>query len=170
MRQLRSRMSSEPRRASKIIVESHQAFPFLSRQSAPTRVSSLVRYIRSRCAKTRLFSAARRRRGRRATKRVRPRRFRNIERAETLCRVRVGSLSSEKTRSLDLLERVQLVCRFSSLPTSGSRDSRRDVFPRRPSPCRSRIRTILPDARQTCPDPLLRFRSCSRSRFSMATT
>lgn len=30
---------------------------FLSRQSAPTRVSSLVRYIRSRCAKTRLFSA-----------------------------------------------------------------------------------------------------------------
>lgn len=32
-----------------------------------------------------------------------------------------------------------------------------DVSPRRPSPCRSRIRTILPDRRQIRPDPALPF-------------
>lgn len=149
------------------LVESHRAFPFLSRQSAPTRVSSLVRYIRSRCAKTRLFSAVEGAEADGATKRVRPRRFRNIERAETLCRVRVGSPDSEKTRSLDLLERVQLV----SLPSRlWDCDPRRDVFPHRPSPCRSRIRAIPPDARQIRPDPLLCPRPCSRSRFSTPTT
>ncbi|KAL0107008.1 hypothetical protein PUN28_015510 [Cardiocondyla obscurior] len=65
-------------------------FPFWTRQSAPTRGRSLVRYIRSRCAQKRAFLTrlGEAPKSRRATKRVR--RFRNIERVETLCRVRVG--------------------------------------------------------------------------------
>lgn len=108
-------------------VESHRAFPFSSRQSAPTRVSSLVNYIRSRCAKTCLFSA--------------------VEGAEVDGRQNeydrggfgisnerkrfVGSVSvSRVPRKRDLSissRRVQLVRRFSSLPTSGPRSPTRRV-------------------------------------------
>lgn len=142
------------------LVESHRAFPFSSRQSAPTRVSSLVRYIRSRCAKTRLFSA--------------------VEGAEADGRQneydRGGfGISNERKRFVGsvLVRRVPRK-RDLSISSSASSsfavslpsrlwdcDPRRDVFPHRPSPCRSRIRAILPDARQISPDLFLCLRqSC----------